>query len=92
MAAEWRSASTRENAIETARLIQDMPGKKILLTSDFHMYRAIRVFRKLGIEATPMPVPDVLRSAEHWNGRFPALETMFVETAKIANYPLRGWM
>ena len=60
MVAEWRSTSTRENAIETARLIQDMPGKKVLLTSDFPMYRAIRVFRKQGIEATPMLVPDVL--------------------------------
>ena len=92
MVAEWRSTSTRENGIETARLIQDMPGKKVLLTSDFHMYRAIRVFRKLGIEVTPMPVPDVLRSAEHWNGRLPAFETMLVESAKIAYYSLRGWM
>ena len=92
MVAEWRSTSTRENAIETARLIHDMAGKKVLLTSDFHMYRAIRVFRKQGIEATPMPVPDVLRSAEHWNGRFPAFETMLVESARIAYYRLRGWM
>jgi hypothetical protein len=27
MVAEWRSTSTRENGIETARLIQGMPGK-----------------------------------------------------------------
>ena len=92
MIAEWRSTSTRENAIETAKLIQDMPGRKVLLTSDFHMYRAVRVFRKLGIEVTPMPVPDVLRSTEHWNGRFPAFETMVVESAKIAYYGLRGWI
>ena len=92
MIAEWRSTSTRENAIETAKLIQDMPGRKVLLTSDFHMYRAVRVFRKLGIEVTPMPVPDVLRSTEHWNGRFPAFETMVVESVKIAYYGLRGWI
>jgi uncharacterized SAM-binding protein YcdF (DUF218 family) len=92
MIAEWRSTSTRENAIETAKLIQDMPGRKVLLTSDFHMYRAVRVFRKLGIEVTPMPVPDVLRSTEHWNGRFPAFETMVGESAKIAYYGLRGWI
>src|ERR1017187_8258907 len=55
--AEWQSASTRENGIATARLVQNMPGKKVLLTSDFHMFRAIRVFRKLGIEVTPMPAP-----------------------------------
>ena len=90
--AEWRSTSTRENGIETARLIQGMPGRKVLLTSDFHMYRAIRVFRKLGVEVAPMPVPDVLRSAEHWNGRFPGFGTMLVESAEIVYYRLRGWI
>jgi uncharacterized SAM-binding protein YcdF (DUF218 family) len=90
--AEWQSHSTRENAIETAKLIQDMPGKKVLLTSDFHMVRAVRVFRKLGIDVTPMPVPDVLRETEHWSGRFPAFETMVAESAKIVYYGLRGWL
>jgi uncharacterized SAM-binding protein YcdF (DUF218 family) len=90
--AEWQSISTRENGIDTARLIQGMPGKKVLLTSDFHMYRGIRVFRKLGIEITPMAVPDVLQSSVHWNGRFPAFETMMVESAKIVYYGLRGWI
>ncbi len=92
MAAEWRSSSTRENAIETERLIQSIPGRKVLLTSDFHMYRAIRVFRKLGIEVVPMAAPDVLQAAKHWNGRFPAFETMLVETGKTAYYRLRGWI
>jgi uncharacterized SAM-binding protein YcdF (DUF218 family) len=90
--AEWRSTSTRENGIETARLIQGMPGKKVLLTSDFHMYRALHVFRKQGIEVTPMAVPDVLHSTEHWNGRFSAFETMLVESVKIIYYALRGWI
>lgn len=92
MVAEWQSSSTRENGIETARLIQGMPGKKVLLTSDFHMYRAIRVFRKLGIEVTPMAAPDVLHATEHWNGRFPAFETMLAESGKIVYYRLRGWI
>jgi len=90
--AEWRSTSTRENAFETGRLIYGMPGKKVLLTSDFHMYRAVRVFRTLGIEVLCMPAPDVLQAAEHWNGRFPAFQTMLVESGKIAYYRLRGWM
>lgn len=90
--AEWQSHSTRENAIETARLIHDMPGKKVLVTSDFHIYRAVRVFRKLGIEVTPMPVPDLLRASEHWTGRFQAFETMVQESIKIVYYRLRGWM
>lgn len=90
--AEWQSDSTRENGINAARMVASMPGKKVLLTSDFHMYRAIRVFRKLGVDVTPMPVPDVLKSAKHWNARFPAFETMTVESAKIIYYRLRGWI
>jgi len=90
--AEWRSTSTRENGIETARLVVDMPGRKVLLTSDFHMYRAIRVFRKLGIESAPMPAPDVLHATEHWNGRFQAFEIMLVESCKIVYYRMRGWI
>ncbi len=92
MLAEWRSTSTRENGIETARLIQNLPGRKVLLTSDFHMYRAIRVFRKLGINVVPFPIPDALQAAKHWNGRFHAFETMVLESAKILYYGCRGWI
>lgn len=90
--AEWESKSTRENGIATARLIEGMPGKKVLLTSDFHMYRALRVFRKLHIDVTPMAVPDVLHSTQRWSGRFQSCETMLVETAKILDYALHGWI
>jgi uncharacterized SAM-binding protein YcdF (DUF218 family) len=92
MVAEWRSTSTRENAIETAHLIQNLPGRKVLLTSDFHMYRALRVFRKVGIDVAPMAVPDVLHSTENWKGRFSAFETMLIESTKILYYRLRGWI
>ena len=90
--AEWRSQSTRDNGTETARLIEGMSGRKVLLTSDFHMYRAIRVFRKLGIEVIPMPIPDVMKSAQHWNGRLQAFETMVQESTKIVYYRIHGWI
>jgi len=90
--AGWESTSTRENAIEAERLVHNLPGKKVLLTSEFHMYRALRVFRKMGIEVTPMAVPDVLHSTEHWDGRFSAFETMTAETVKIVYYAIRGWI
>ena len=89
---EWQSQSTHENGINTARLVANMPGRKVLLTSDFHMYRAVRVFRKLGIQVTPMPIPDVLKSEEHWNARFPDFETMVLESVKIAYYKIHGWI
>ena len=90
--AEWKSTSTRENGIETAKMVKSLPGKKVLLTSDFHMYRALRVFRKLGMDVTPMPAPDVLHATEHWNGRFQSFEIMVVETCKIVDYRVRGWI
>jgi len=89
---ERSSASTRENAIETARIVQSIPSRKVLLTSDFHVYRAVRVFRKLGVEVTPLAAPDVLEATEHWPGRFSAFETMLMETVKIVYYGLRGWI
>jgi uncharacterized SAM-binding protein YcdF (DUF218 family) len=92
IAGDWQSSSTRENGIDAARLIAGMPGRKVLLTSDFHMYRAIRVFRKLGIEAAPMPIPDVIKSSQHWSARFTDFETMVVETTKIVYYKLHGWI
>lgn len=92
MIAQWQSTSTRENGLAMARLSDQMPGRKVLLTSDFHMFRAIRVFRKLGIEAAPMAVPDLLQKTQHWDGRFPAFETMLEESVKIAYYELRGWI
>jgi uncharacterized SAM-binding protein YcdF (DUF218 family) len=91
MIAEWRSTSTRESAIAVARLLENLPGKRVLLTSDSHMFRASRVFRKVGVDAAPMAVRDVLHSTEHWPGRFGACWAMIVETAKIVDYKLRGW-
>jgi uncharacterized SAM-binding protein YcdF (DUF218 family) len=90
--AEWRSTSTHESGIAVARLLENLPGKRVLLTSDSHMFRAIRVFRKVGVEAAPMAVPDVLHSAQHWPGRFGACWTMVLESAKIVDYKLRGWI
>lgn len=89
---ERPSSSTRENAIETVRVMQSLPGKKVLLTSDFHMLRALAVFRKLKIDVTPWAAPDVLHAAEHWPGRLPAFEVMVEESVKIAYYKLHGWM
>ena len=92
MIADQLSTSTRENALSAARIIQGIPGNKVLLTSDFHMYRAIRTFRKLGIEVAPMAAPDLSQISRYWYGRFPAFETMLDETCKIAYYRLHGWI
>ncbi|HZQ43880.1 MAG TPA: YdcF family protein [Acidobacteriaceae bacterium] len=87
-----QSTTTRENAIDTARLLKGVPGSRVLLTSDFHMYRAERLFRREGIDVIPYPAPDVVKLSQHWNGRISGFETLAVETAKIVYYRLRGWI
>lgn len=90
--AEWQSKSTHDNARNTIRLVQGMPGTKVLLTSDFHMFRAARTFRKLGLEVEPDPVPDVMKRSQDWYARFSGFEVLVTETAKIVYYRLHGWI
>jgi hypothetical protein len=52
----------------------------------------MRVFRKRGVEAAPMAVPDIIDSAEYWPARFSDCWLMTAESAKIAYYELRGWI
>ena len=89
---DWQSKSTRGNALAAAQLLSTLPGRKVLLTSDFHMLRALAVFRKLHIDVAPLPAPDVLETTEAWSGRFAGFLTMTVETAKIVDYKLHGWV
>src|SRR5207253_1744075 len=43
---ETRSRSTHENALYVTELLARVPGRKVLLTSDYHMFRAHRAFKK----------------------------------------------
>jgi uncharacterized SAM-binding protein YcdF (DUF218 family) len=52
---EGNSRNTRENAANTARLMEQNPGwdKLLLVTSAFHMRRAAACFKKAGVQVTP---------------------------------------
>jgi uncharacterized SAM-binding protein YcdF (DUF218 family) len=89
---EDASMSTRQSAILTTQLVKDRPGKKVLLTSDYHMFRAHRVFRKAGLDVLPLPIPDARKRASNWKGRWPVFLTLTEETTKIVYYFLRGWL
>jgi uncharacterized SAM-binding protein YcdF (DUF218 family) len=89
---ESRSRSTRENALFSKPILDQLPGRKVLLTSDFHMYRACRAFKKVGIEVLPRPFPDVRKRAQSPLGRWEAFLDLDEETAKIIDYYLRGWI
>ena len=89
---EEKSANTRENAILTRSLPQCCPGKVVLLTSDFHMFRARRTFEKAGLGVIPRPIPDVLKRSTHIYERWACFWVLVIETAKIAYYYVRGWI
>lgn len=89
---ETASRSTRENALYSKRLPDNLPGRKVLLTSDYHMFRARRVFAKLGMHLSPLPIPDAEKQGGTWRGRWPAFLDLTVETCKIGYYWARGWI
>lgn len=89
---ETESASTHENALRTAERLRGTPGTKVLLTSDYHMFRAVRTFRKAGLEVLPRPYPDAAMRVDRWNLRWALFNDLCLETVKIAYYWCRGWM
>lgn len=89
---EEGSSSTRENALYTARLLRGIPGEKTLVTSDMHMYRSLRAFRKAGLEVAPAVFPYAIKRSNNWLDRWPVFLELCQETAKIVYYRLRGWI
>ena len=86
------SHSTRENALKSKAMLDQRPGRKVLMTSDYHMFRAARVFRKAGIDIEPRPLPDAAKQGGAWRNRWPVFLGLCVETAKIGYYFARGWI
>jgi uncharacterized SAM-binding protein YcdF (DUF218 family) len=87
-----QSLSTHESAQNLARIVPQMPGRKILLTSDYHMFRAVRALRKAGVTVIPRPIPDATKRAGSWNLRWQVFQDLLIETSKIAYYWGRGWI
>ena len=89
---EVESRSTRENALFVSALLRDIPGTKVLLTSDYHMWRASRCFKMAGMNVLPRPIPDAVKQSGSWVGRWPAFCELVEESVKILYYRARGWI
>jgi uncharacterized SAM-binding protein YcdF (DUF218 family) len=89
---ESRSLSTRENAFRVSALLAGEPGRKVLLTSDFHMFRAHRVFRKARIDVIPRPIPDARSRWLMFSQRWGAIVDLGLESVKIGYYWAKGWI
>ena len=90
--AEENSKTTHESAVNLTRLLRGEPGTKVLMTSDYHMFRSVRAFRRAGLEVAPRPVPDVLKRVGDRLRRWPAFVDEAVESVKIVYYAYRGWI
>jgi uncharacterized SAM-binding protein YcdF (DUF218 family) len=89
---EEKSTSTHENANFTAALLQGEQQPVALLTSDYHMYRSARLFRKAGVRIVRRPYPDAAARAARWQARWEVAVDLGIETAKIAYYKVRRWI
>ena len=88
---EPRSHSTRENALFTAELLRGEKEPLTLLSSDFHMRRALGAFHKAGLTVRSEPMPDAGKRYQNYAARWPAFLDLCGETAKLVWYKLRGW-
>ncbi len=89
---EGRAVNTRENALFVKALLPEGNSKPILMTSDFHMFRARRVFERAGIAVASRPVPDVFRRSNHIVNRWGSFWALAQETTKIAYYAWQRWV
>ncbi|HKW98473.1 MAG TPA: YdcF family protein [Bryobacteraceae bacterium] len=90
---EQKSHSTRENALSVARMLGATEGQAVvLMTSDYHMFRASRLFERAGLHIVACPIPHALKLAAYWPTRWSAFLDETSESAKIVYYRARGWI
>ena len=97
---ESRSRNTRENAVETRRLLRERGMNRVLLvTSARHMPRAAAVFRKAGVDFVPAPTDFRIaaRPFSPWR-LLPDMEALDASSRAVKEYVglvvyrLRGWL
>ena len=86
------SRNTRENALFTKPILDRLSGRKVLLTSDYHMTRAHRAFTRAGVDVAPWPIPDVLKRVGRLQYRWGAFLDVSRETMALAYYFVRRWI
>lgn len=84
---EAASRNTIENARFSKVLVDKLPrrGPVILVTSAFHMTRAVGCFRKVGVAVVPWPV-DYLRRGLSWRAPFPGVGDLAKSSAAVHEY------
>jgi uncharacterized SAM-binding protein YcdF (DUF218 family) len=89
---ETVSTSTHENALYTKQALGNTPGRMVLLTSDYHTFRAWHAFRKVGLDVEECSFPDYYKQIGMRSMRWGAFLGLCRETTAIAYYWVRGWI
>ena len=86
---EEESRDTAENAVLTKRLADPKPGERwLLVTSAYHMPRAVGAFRRVGFAVEAYPVDYRTRGIEDLARRFPSLG----EGLRRGDIAIREWI
>jgi uncharacterized SAM-binding protein YcdF (DUF218 family) len=95
---EERSRSTHENAIYAAKVVRPKPGQVwVLITSAFHMPRAVASFRAVDWPVIPYPVDFKIDPRTGLRADFSLLDGLSTATvagkewAGLFGYWLQGW-
>lgn len=89
---ENSAVSTHENVLFTKPLLAGLPQPYVLITSDYHMYRASRCFLRAGVKVETLPAPDVLKRSNAPLLRWECFWTVAGEFGSIGYYKARGWI
>jgi uncharacterized SAM-binding protein YcdF (DUF218 family) len=89
---EDRSTSTRENVLFSKPILAALPGPFVLVTSDYHTYRASRCFAKENVRVETLPAPDILKRSNSLAPRWQAFWELCSEIGKIGYYRVKGWI
>ena len=92
---EPTSGTTRENAVAVRKYLADLaeaPSDIVLLTSDYHTYRASQCFRRVGLKVKTLGAPDILKRSLRWDARWTCFCELCSEATRIAYYRWQGWI
>ena len=87
--AEAKSLNTQQNAEFTAGLLRQYGWQRpVLVTSAFHMRRAVEEFKRVGVAVTPYPVGYSVLRRNYWNALswVPSAEYLFGTSLALKEY------
>ncbi len=85
--ADLRSRDTRENALQVREICKKVRYKKpILVTSAFHMPRAVMVFKNAGLSVVPYPTDFKFEGRYNLYSLFPKYSVFYDSSIAIREY------